>query len=98
MNACCLLTQYYVNISLSTLEQGDELSSGVGELFTEQISHLSPSHLDFFVKWYGLVALEEAHSKAKDSTPLWLTDPLERCVLCLVCTVSKFYAVLHLSN
>ncbi len=54
------------------------MSSGVGELFTDQVSHLSSSHRNFFIKWYGLVALEEAESRAKNGLPLWLSDPIKR--------------------
>ena len=67
-------------ITFSAVEQGDELSRGVGELFSEQVAHLSPSHLQFFVEWYSLVAQEEAQGKARDGSPLWLADPGERWV------------------
>ena len=65
----------------SAIEKGDKVSSGLDELFDQQVSHLSQSHLNFFAKWYSLIAEEERHSKAREGPPLWLLDPENRCAV-----------------
>ena len=70
---------------IRTVESGDERSSGIGELFSEQVSHLPQSHQEFFAKWYKLVAEEEAYSKRSTGPPVWLTTAQERYVHVYIC-------------
>lgn len=62
----------------STVERGDRESSGLAELYDQQVSHLSPRHLTFFTKWYGVIAKEEQVSKAREGLPLWLSGHKDR--------------------
>ncbi|KAJ3168668.1 Tripartite DNA replication factor [Geranomyces variabilis] len=57
----CLL--YHKAVELGTAE-----TSGVGPLFDERTSHLTPTHLRFFEKWERLITMEEGdlHSQRKE--------------------------------
>ena len=61
-----------------SIEDGSEASSGLGELFTKQVSHMSPSHLQFFAEWLQLLAEEEQCSQAKQSAGPWLAPAQHR--------------------
>ena len=60
------------------MEQGNEASSGLGELFSKQVDHIPEKHLQFFVKWYQLLSEEERCCRARDGPPFWLSTAAER--------------------
>ncbi|XP_064619573.1 DNA replication ATP-dependent helicase/nuclease DNA2-like [Lineus longissimus] len=48
-------------------------------LVPDTLSHLSPSHLDYFVSWCYMLQLEDQASKARDNTKgIWCKNALER--------------------
>ena len=60
-----------------SLENGAE---DLGELFTEQIAHLTSSHLEFFARWFHLLAEEEQFCRVTRGNSPWLSSALERYV------------------
>ena len=50
LNVC---TMYHKSV-----EHGDKMSAGMGNLFEKSTSHLSPEHLKYFSHWNELIALE----------------------------------------
>ncbi len=63
------------------MENGDELSSGLGDVFPRQISHMASSHIEFFTQWFGLLAEEEQCCRAKQRTAPWLSTAHDRYAL-----------------
>lgn len=58
-------------------EQGDGKTSGMNEVFEEAVSHLRPSHKDFFRKWDELLTKEEKDGM-KFRRELWTMVSAER--------------------
>jgi len=64
-NKNCML--YY-----KSMEDGNAVTSGVSELFTELTSHLSTSDLEYFTKWYKLIREEASFSiRSRRNKPIW---------------------------
>ena len=65
------------------LEEGDELSGGVDELFGRQTAHLSAAHVEYYRHWVRLIGLEERSGDKQRSEMLCLgaaeRDALGRC-------------------
>ena len=67
--------EYYVS---RAVEHGSEESSGLGELFSKQVDHISDKHLQFFAKWYSLLSEEEQCCRMRDGPPFWLSTAEQR--------------------
>jgi DNA replication ATP-dependent helicase Dna2 len=66
------------------VEDGDGETSGMGELFEQEVKHLTPLHQEFFRKWDDLLTKEERDSM-KFRRELWTMlsserEALGRCV------------------
>ena len=59
------------------IEGGDGETSGLGETFTEMVSHLNPTHAEFFRRWDGLLTKEERDTM-KFRRELWTMLSTER--------------------
>nr|CCA19997.1 DNA2like helicase putative [Albugo laibachii Nc14]CCA23290.1 DNA2like helicase putative [Albugo laibachii Nc14] len=63
----CVLHHY-------AMEDGDAVSSGLDELFSKKMEHLSGSHLRYFQEWMRVLELEERFV-SKDSAIGWNSGP-----------------------
>ena len=61
----------------AAVEGGDGTTSGLGDMFTASVSHLSPAHAAYFLKWDRLLAAEDGDGLGHDA-PLWGTTPQQR--------------------
>lgn len=64
-----------------SLENGDHVTSGLGDDFTKLTQHLTPDHTRFFADWFKLVCLEgkEVQQSGKTSQHhIWSLKGLER--------------------
>ncbi|KAK6363654.1 Tripartite DNA replication factor [Orbilia blumenaviensis] len=60
-----------------TMENGTEETSGVGEVFTKEASHLNKTHSEFFSKWETLLSKEEKDME-RFRKELWVMTSEER--------------------
>ncbi|KAK6495309.1 Tripartite DNA replication factor [Arthrobotrys musiformis] len=60
-----------------TMENGDEETSGVGDVFTKEASHLNQTHSEFFSKWETLLSKEEKDME-RFRKELWVMTSEER--------------------
>lgn len=67
----------------SSIERGTAETSGLGDVFGEAVSHLSPSHLSFFEHWLGLAQEEQRCVSEKRNRQPWdpLTQQSKECTL-----------------
>ena len=72
---CYAQTSCFVYHKLS--EDGDGMTSGLGQKFTEAMEHLKPCHADFFKRWDTLLTKEEA-DVVKFRKELWTMTSAER--------------------
>ena len=59
------------------VENGDGVTSGMGEMFEQEVKHLTPIHQEFFRKWDDLLTKEERDSM-KFRRELWTMLSSER--------------------
>ncbi|KAF3079521.1 Tripartite DNA replication factor [Orbilia oligospora] len=60
-----------------TMENGTEETSGVGDVFTKEASHLNQTHAEFFSKWETLLSKEEKDME-RFRKELWVMTSEER--------------------
>lgn len=80
-----------------SVEAGDEQSSGLGPLFSEQVSHIAAPTLEFFVRWYWLLAEEEQCCRSKQNPLPWLASSHQRYVHTFALTYVQVSFLAHTS-
>ena len=63
-----------VYILYRCVEDGTSASSGLKELFEQNVQHITDGHKAFFQHWYRLVCLEVRHSRHDNKEALWVQD------------------------
>ena len=66
-----------------SVEHGTSETSGLGDVFDKSVSHLSPSYLRFFERWFGLAQGEQRHTAEKGGRQPWasITQESKECIL-----------------
>jgi len=52
------------------VEDGTKETAGIGDMFTENVLHILPSHAAFMREWDGLLSLEEKET-TRDGKESW---------------------------
>lgn len=80
LNTCrrCPQVQNCVNFH-KAVENGDHVTSGLGELFDDLTKHLSPGHFGYFAEWFKLIYQEGKEVAEKNNQKeIWCLGSLER--------------------
>lgn len=67
-----------ITVLFRSVENGSAASSGLGDLFTEKMSHVALSHSNFFARWFELLSEEERYSRATQHITPWLSTAKDR--------------------